>query len=60
MSGSLPTFGSTLRENKKLRTQNNQLTSQIMNLQKHRDALLRHNTFLKKQIQHIQQKEGEQ
>ncbi len=53
MSRSLPTFGSAIRENENLRKQNNVLNTKLIAAQKHIDALLRQNTFLKEQLQPI-------
>lgn len=50
---SLPTFGSAIRENEKLKQQLNTLQSKHTGDQRRIDALIKQNTFLKKQLKQI-------
>jgi len=53
LSKSLPTFGSAIRENELLKKQNHVLNTKLTASQKHVDALLRQNNFLKEQLQQV-------
>jgi len=53
MSKSLPTFGSAIRENEKLKQQLQTLQSKHSSDQNRITALIRQNTFLKKQLKEI-------
>jgi len=53
MSKSLPTFGSAIRENEKLKQQLQTLQSKHTGDQRRIDALIKQNMFLKKQLKQI-------
>ena len=59
MTGSLPTFGSAIRENEKLRKQVKALQGKHTGDQRRIEALIRQNILLKKQLKEIVQNEGE-